>query len=235
MIYTAPRYHTLTLFFSAAWAQTGVDRALLGWASISGGWFKPCSRQEPVGQFPWQGIHVIRVGGVKWRGLCNMLLGVLQSLHVDARSFSLEADLDEIDKLVYYCLSGYIEAVWWKHPHNNYTVMYFRCFNKDSVEEIILALEENGSDWSKKQLEVCALISMCFAVRPCKASSFHCRLSAKWWALMTVDDGWYIDISPLLTWHGLSLKLKICCALGGAHTSSLISVQPLYPCTTAEV
>ena len=113
------------------------------------------------------------------REVCFTLWNVLQSLHVDARSFCLEADLDKIDKLVHYCLSGLLNKIpcnyllevvinskvrSCKHLRNNYIipVTYFRCFDKDSVEEIILALEAEGSDWSKKQLEVYTLIVSCY-------------------------------------------------------------------------
>lgn len=110
------------------------------------------------------------------------------------------------------------EATWQNTSTILFSITYFRCFDKDSVEEIISALEADGSDWSKKQLQVNASIMLyrqakqCFSFSPADSwQNGERNMTVDAWEihflLMVVPMGWLVVVpaaQPLKYCIGLS-------------------------------
>ena len=61
----------------------------------------------------------------------------------------------EVTNVRYTCRYNIIECIDSIHVHVFFCHCTCRCFSKASVEDILAALEAEGTDWANKVLEVC--------------------------------------------------------------------------------
>lgn len=92
--------------------------------------------------------------------------------------------------------------IWWCYSACvlfHFPPFWARCFNQASVEDILEALDKEGTEWARKQLEVRSIVDLCYCIASC----------INYWGevpeLIFGKNIWKIDISEYQLIHMLCL------------------------------